>query len=331
MRTFGIAPILFTALLIRLTLVIINLEFFTLPSAGKDSVSFERLAWELVGNDIVDKSSFFFNSYLISLLGSYIYSIVGRLEYVLHIIMAILGTVTVFTSYKTALIIWRDKMIALRTAWFIALFPQLLVHSAVFLRETPVALSISLCGLAIARYYRSPSPGQVLRFLIWAVVGTLFHTGVIVIIPAFIVAILIWPPAGKEINKGQAMLAGVAAVIILGGGLATVQSTGIGLGKFGGSLTTAIEKLEISETRDTAGGSAFPNWIRMGQSPSELWKIPVRMGIFITSPAIPFLVRTPNHLLGLLDALFYLIMIAAIAVGYKQFRHQPVIMTLFSS
>ena len=54
------------------------------------------------------------------------------------------------------------------------------------------------------------------------------------------------------------------------------------------------------------GTAAFPEWMRI-RSAGDMIKVPVRLIAFLFSPLIPFLVKSLYHLLGVVDAIFYLV------------------------
>lgn len=304
--TLGAA--LVVGFVIRIVLLIVNLEVFVLPQGGADALRFERQAWE---HSARGRQDFAVGSYsdeeydFIVVLGSAIYTATGRAPYVLGLLMVMLGVGVIYLSYRAALELWGDERIALVVAWSAALFPQLILHSVLFLREIPVSFCLAAAALCLVRYVRNDSAVAVVWFSVWILFGTLFHSGVIFAIPALLLGVLLSRPRG-EIKRGRFYVVNAFAVLMLIVVIYAANATGFGLDEFGGSLEGALAEFEMKELRGTEGASAFPEWMRVRGGLSDAWKVPVRLVALVFAPLLPFMVRSAYHLLGLFDAALYL-------------------------
>jgi hypothetical protein len=52
--------------------------------------------------------------------------------------------------------------------------------------------------------------------------------------------------------------------------------------------------------------AAYPNWMRISGSVSDIWKRSIRFITFLFAPLIHFLVKSLDHILGLIDSIFYI-------------------------
>lgn len=306
MTRYSLGVILLVGFAIRIAFLIVNYDVTTLPQGGADAVGFENRAWQHAqfgGASIMEylRSS----SDFIVLVGSVIYSVTGRQPYVLGFTMMLLGLGVIYLAYRSALELWEDENVARMVAWGAALFPQLVLHSVLFLREIPVSFCLAAASLCVVRYVKRNNLIYTFWFAVWVAVGSLFHSGVIFAIPGFLLGMLIARPRGEK-GKFKYYAVNIGAALVLVGVIYLVNETGIGLGKFGGSLEDTLERFERQELAGTKGGAAFPEWMRVRGGGSDAWKIPVRYAAFLFSPLIPFMVRSIHHLLGLIDGALYL-------------------------
>lgn len=301
-----IGVILIVGGILRLAFLIVNLEFMTLPQGGADAVGFERSAWRLseFGRQELDHY-LLSGGHFLTLLGSYVYDLTGRAPYVLGLVMVALGLGVIYLTYRAALELWEDERIARMIAWWAALFPQLVLHSVLFLREIPVSFCLAAAALYAVRFVKRNNVVYALWFSGWIVLGTLFHSGVIFAIPALLLGTILARPRGSR-GRVKVYAVNMVAALVLVGAIYVVNETGYGLGKFGGSLDEALEQFEQQEQSGTLGGAAYPEWMRVRGGLSDAWKIPVRFVTFLFSPLIPFMVRSGGHLLGVVDAALYL-------------------------
>ena len=306
MKISRLGIILLVGFVLRVVLVVVNLEVATLPQGGGDAIGFERKAWEHAARGRAPLSYYVLSSSeFIVLPGSLVYSLTGRAPYVLALLMVALGVGVIYLAHQTALELWDDAKAARAVAWAVALFPQLLLHSALFLREIPVAFCLAGAGLSAIRYVKRNDLKQVVWFSCWIAVGALFHSGVIFAIPALVLGNLLARPRGGR-ARVRYYATNILAVVLLAGVMYAVNATGFGLGKFGGSLDQVPETFTTRELQDVTGDAAFPEWLRIRGGVSEAWKVPVRYVALVFSPLVPYMVRQPEHVLGLVDAALYL-------------------------
>ena len=307
----------------------INTYILTLPQGGGDAIGFENAAYSLsISNYDIDYLYYFTSGVrLFELLGSYIYVIVGRQPIILGLTIVLLGVYTVKLVYKATLLLWRNKKVARKAAWFTALFPTLMLHSALFLREVPVNVFLLLSIISFIKYWQYHKSSQIIGFIIYAFGAAIFHSGSLFLLIGFVYII------GFH-SKGKGIGLKITALILIISMLFIINSTGIGINKLGGSFDSSLELLETRENYTLKGDSAYPSWIMLTGGINDFIKIPIRIIAFLFSPLIPFWARSFWHAIGLIDASLYLFMFYTFIRKRKIFKINKtakalLIMTLF--
>jgi len=328
MARYSLGVIILVGSLIRAIFLGVNLEVMTLPQGGADAVGFERAAWKVAEYGVEDVTTYLRSSSdFIVLIGSAVYSITGRQPYVLGIIMILLGVGVIYFAYRAALELWEDVHVARAIAWGAALFPQLVLHSVLFLREIPVSFCLAGASWCTVRYVKRNDLIYAIWFALFAGIGALFHSGVIFAIPGLLLGVMLARPRGQR-GKVKYYAVNLAAAIALSTVIYFANETGFGLGKFGGSLDDTLEQFERQERGGTTGGAAFPEWMRIRGGVADAWKVPIRYAAFLFSPLIPFLVRSPHHLLGVIDGALYLYLIWQIYRNWGAIKHNRAVVVL---
>ena len=286
--------------LIRLGLMLAGKYLIALPHGDGDAYVIENKAYIYAFDHGLDYASIFSQGHnFLAYLFSFVYILLGREELILNLIMVFFGTLLIKYIHDASYLIWKDKKLALKMAWLAVFFPQFCLHSALLLREIPVNLCLLLATISFIKYMRSTNVIFLIKFIFFAIFGMLFHSAMLFMF----MGIMIFYVFRKEnigVFKKLLMFFVIAVVIYL------INSSGLGLGKFGGSLDKGIDGFYLKESRITTGGSAYPNWMRMTGSVFDIWKLPVRLITFLFAPLIPFLVKSPGHIIGLIDSVFYL-------------------------
>lgn len=300
-----ITQILFIAFLVRLILLFIQYNGYDLPQAGKDTVRLEKYAFEMLNGyrstvfvDIIRDGA-----QLHCYIGYLIYSVVGRVPVVWSFIYLLLGLGTIYNIHKSVFLITNSYKLANRSAWIACFFPNMAIFSVILLREAPIHFFISLAVLYLIKYMKFKNSINIILFLIFGLLGSVFHSGVFSLFIGFLIFTILF---AKKMNVfSKALLVGITLV-----GLYYINTTGIGLNKFGGSFEGALEgAIDGGGGMVEHGGSNYPDWLVLKGGVSDLFLIPFRIIAFLFAPLLPFLVRTGIHLIGLIDAVVYLYII----------------------
>ena len=116
-----------------------------IPDSGADALTFERLGWQTaeawLDGEIAPSLS---GPYLYSLLIGVLYYLFGRIPLVAQFTNVLLGTFTVYFTWKLALLISKGRSPALIATLIAALFPTLNLYSAITMRESAIVFFTAL-------------------------------------------------------------------------------------------------------------------------------------------------------------------------------------------
>ena len=148
-----ISRIIFVALILRVTVLLIGHYLVTLPDSTADAVSFERTAWELAQDgffSVIDNyhgAGPKFICWFIAIP----YSLFGRSILMAKSLSLFFGICCVFLGWQIAKMIWNNH-VANKVGWTIALFPSLILYSVLIMREVYVVFFL-LIPYAVFFYY----------------------------------------------------------------------------------------------------------------------------------------------------------------------------------
>ena len=301
MKNKNIYNILIIAFVLRFILLLINNYIFILPHGDGDAIAFERDAYLISISDYNLELKEYLSSgtEFFSLLLSFIYYFIGRQPLILGLFMVFLGTYLVQLVYKASLYLWNNFKFAKWAAWFTALFPLLMLESALVLREIPIMVLSVLGIIAFIKFWKYKQKRQIFNFILFIVLASLLHSGMIAIFIGYIIFLSLY-------SKSSNILTKIFSILLVLGTLYIMNQTEIGTNKFGGSFDNTFELLKKREQNKTKGGSKYPDWMRLSGTSSDLMLLPVRYVTFLFSPLFPWLVRSLWHTLGLIDAFLYL-------------------------
>lgn len=309
------SQILFVAFLFRFILLLIDQFWFRLPQGGADTEYFDFLAKDMNNSpysysflEIISSGALLF-----AYFGSIIYKLFGNEPFVWAFIMLLLGVGTVNNVYNGAYLITGNKKIASRSAWVVCLFPNLAVLSVLVLREAPIHFFSTLALVYLVKYIKNKNLINIVFFFLLAIIASIWHSAMFMFLFGGLVYITFFQKSNPILK---------IVVIIMGIGLLLfINSTGLGLSKFGGSFEEAVNKIDSGF--EGRGNAIYPSWMIMSGGLSDLWKLPIRMVAFLFAPFFPFMVKSASHLLGLLDGVFYFVIV------YNIFKNRKITYKLF--
>jgi len=292
--------LLIIAFILRLFFLVINLFFFTLPQGGGDDIVFERGAFDYSNSDLKVDFNILLNSgsELYKYLLSIIYSLFGRIPFLLGLSNVILGTLIVKINFKTSLLLWDDLNTSFKIAVILTYFPMLIIESALVLREIPIIYFLSLSLLSFVKFWKHNNLFHFILFIFYLFSATLLHSGVVFLLLGFFVFIMF--------NKSKSIVLNFILISVVSIMLFIINKEGFGLNKIGGSFDNSYEQLLKQEKYELKGGSKYPEWLVLTNTSKDVFLIPLRFITFFFSPFIPFLVRSFWHLLGIIDSIFYI-------------------------
>ena len=136
LRSPEIARIIYIGLLVRVLLILIGEYIVPLPDSNQDAVGLEKLAWNYGKDGFLNALSLYpgMNSYFYSWMVGVFYSLFGRSILITQSLGLLFAIGYIFLVWFVAKKIWDDRT-AIKVSWIVALFPSLVLYSALPLRE----------------------------------------------------------------------------------------------------------------------------------------------------------------------------------------------------
>ena len=296
------------ALVVRTGFMLAGLFVLSLPDSTADARSFQRVAM-LRSNLGIDEllSDLSFNSYFYSDVVAIFYSLIHPDVVVMHGLNLLAGIGIVYSVGVLAHELW-GKRSAYKAAMVAALFPTLVLYSAVTMREAMLTLCLLLSCIMFIRWYQSRALYQALLAMVFSFLAMYFHGAHAINLGWLLVCMLV---ITARTVKGKAryrhymrsfgMFAVAMALLMVIGTLAQ----NISLPKLGSLETTDAERLLSYSGKAMTDGASYPGWLGVETITDLSWKWSVRLPYFMFSP-FPWDVRTARHLIGLADGLLYL-------------------------
>lgn len=303
---------LLVALAARMLAAVAHRILFIIPQGRADAVSMERRAWEWAqsGCGNMGEHLNLSGSYVHSWLVGNVYACTDRGPLVFQTINVLLGVLTVLFIARLAERLW-DRQAGIRAAWVAALFPMLIIYSAVPLREVWFTALVMLGALWLVEWVQRGSTIKLGGVAAAFFGASIFHGGAFFALVVMAVIIMSW--AMREIlrglNTGRARASLLVGALILGGagGVGVVVMDELRFSSIG-DVMRIMEQLDTLDERTASAardGAAYPSYlIPSGGLDNLLLTLP-RMMYLLVAP-LPWDVRGPTHLVGWLDGLFYL-------------------------
>lgn len=309
LRHPAVRIVLLVAFTLRAGAALFHFYVAPLPDGTSDAVSFERTAWEWASGGVPGVLEHFRgpHSYFISFIIGIVYAVTDRSLLLAQSLSVLCGMGSVFLSWKLTREIW-GKRAALKAAWVTALFPTLVLYSALTLREAYIVFFLLLGLLYASRWARDKR----LWYAFWAMAAftgaTFFHGAMFVAVVVFTVIILVQESIKCLILLSRFRLSLISfallfsIILLISGFVLTDQS----LPKIGNiSRMTDFERIADASSKAMRGPAAYPQGIIPRESSDLVVTLPFQVSNFLFSP-FPWDVKSPVHFIGLLDGMLYL-------------------------
>jgi len=168
--------VLVVAFAVRAGAALFNFYVAPLPDSQADARSFEARAWLWAQDGFSGALAGYTgpHSYFISWIISLVYSLTDRSPLLAQTLSLLAGMGSVFLSWRLALELWGERA-AIKAVWVAALFPTLILYSALTMREAYIVFFLLLGLLGVARWTRGKGTRPVLMarsVLSWLVFST---------------------------------------------------------------------------------------------------------------------------------------------------------------
>lgn len=314
--------ILWLAFLLRTFTALVHFYIFPLPDGAADALRFEISTWEISQLPFInylnsfggDSNAFFFTWIL-----SFLYRIFGRSSLLLQSVSVFAGVLSVIFSYKLSFLIANDKLKAKQTSLIVALFPTVILYSAIILREVYVMMFLLLALIYFVKWFKFYHFSDGFMSLLFFIPLYFLHG--VHILGAFVIfiTILITTTLGF-IDRFKNRIIRIPHFFLITTTFITfvVLYTIIinfnipYLGKLPDALT--IARILYQNKVTNFGGSVYPNWLSPDSTSALFLLIIPRLIYFLFSPFL-WDIKAINHLLGFVDALLVLILFYFIIKG----------------
>ncbi|MFN3639957.1 MAG: hypothetical protein ACK4UK_03485 [Flavobacterium sp.] len=284
-----------------------------------DSVRFLKIAENFYYSNFIDYEQILSSgTFVFSYYGSLVFQLFGISPVMLGFLSVIYGTITVYYIYKASLLLWENEKNAIRVAWFAALFPQLCLNSALFLREPIISMFTVISAYHLIQFWKYQKTSGIIIFVMLTLINTLLHTGSLFALVGLIAAIVLIPQQSRSKNK--AFLSKLIALGLIGGSIMYVLTTGYGLEKVDQETEDLFADVTAIQISGTRGGAMYPSWMQLQGGASDIVKLPFRFAAFLFAPLLPPMARSGGHILGVFDGLLYLLL----AIGIYKLRKQSI-------
>ena len=309
----------------RVVLAFTHKFVIELPQGASDARVFDAtaLAWSEQGC-----FAFFYHfdpaaSYVYSALLSSVYGCFGYSELAAQLINCVIGTATVAVVAATAKEVW-GRRVGGYVAFAAALFPALILYSALTLREAAITFFLSVGLLYAAREAKSRRLVPKLGALSFLLLAAILHGAMIMAAIGYLVFLLIRRLSAGSTADRSAAASGLLVLLVA---LPTVFSLylfseQIFIPKLGliGELDTETVA-SVLESR-AQGDAAYLTGMDVSTPVDVLWQAPIRVAYLLFAP-FPWNVSSPTHLLGLIDGLVYLYLILQLRRNWARLKTNP--------
>jgi hypothetical protein len=259
---------------------------------------------------------------LYKFLMALLYYFVGRSSLMIQVINAFLGTLVILYAWKLATIVGGDDRTARRAAWVVALFPSIILHSGMLLREVAVTLPLTVGVYHLAAWHRRRRSSNAVCAAAALLTSMAFHSGAF----AVILALTVWV-AGSWVRavvlrRPRLVLRTSAALVLAGAVVVFAAETGWGMEKFRAIDMSDLGSLSRTQEHAARGRTAYLQDLRANTLPELFLQSPVRAAYFLFAP-FPWMTSGVRDAIGLVDALLFLWLGVRLLRGKKLLRENP--------
>ena len=326
LRHPDISKILYIALALRITVLLLGHYVITLPDSTDDAWVFENQAWIWSQNDFFSLLYKYtgpspnFISWLIAIP----YYLFGRSLLMAQSISLLFGIGSVFLCWLIAKKLW-NNYVANKVGWITALFPSLILYSVLFLREVYIVFFILLALYGVVSWVKDNNFKSFILAMIGFIGATFFHGAMMIGAITFIsiVGMSSLKETFKLIIKGKINLKislFLISFMILFALYLTNNIKVAYLGDF--KSMTNIKNLSYKTKLNTHGDASWPKWTIISSVNELFYKIPVRVTYFVFGP-FPWDVKKFRHVIGLFDAFLYMYLVYLIVSNIRFILKDP--------
>lgn len=321
-----VSKILYFALCIRVFTLLIGHYLITLPDSTRDANSFADYAL-LLSQDgfigVIEKypgPSARFISWFVAIF----YSLFGESVLMAKSITLIFGVSSVFLSWKLANKLWGYK-IASRIGWTMALFPSLILYSALVMREAYVCFFLIVAIYGIVDWSKTKKVKSIVISMLGFYCSTFFHgaTALGGIVFIVIIIVVITKDFINSSKYFRLRLIDLVLLIFFSYIVVLFVSNQISIPYIENfDYITDLEIILRKSNIGISGNASYPEWTILKTEIEILYKIPIKSLYFLFAP-FPWDIKSTKHLIGVFDGFLYLILITIILKNIKEIWQNP--------
>lgn len=251
-----------------------------------------------------------------------LYYYVGHSPLMIQVLNAFFGTLIIVVVWNLARFLGARARSALQAAWIIALFPSMILHSGMLLREVMITLPLIVGVYQLAVWHRYRRPNNAVKSGGAFLVSMAFHSGAF----AMILALTVWL-AGSWIKalasgRGRLLLRNSAALALCVGVVAFATNTGWGMSKFRRLEIRDLSSLAKEQDYGAKDRTAYLEDLRADNLAALAIQSPVRVVYFLFAP-FPWMISGVRDVIGFADGLLFMVLSWTLLRGREVLRRNP--------
>ncbi len=292
------------AFLLRMGLALFHAYVMPLPDSGADARGFERLGWPVAEAWLMgEEAPSLYGAYIYANWIGVLYFLFGRIPLVAQFTNVLLGTFTVYFTWKLALLITNSRRGALISALIVALFPTSNLYSAITMRESFIVFFTITSAYCFFLWLKRGGLMQMFGAVVLLLPASALHGGMVFIEIVYVFFFSFYHPKKKRwvavsLNSLIAILLIIFTIVAFGDLISNKLPQDISL-LF--SPDYLRERTQIA-ARDRA---AYLTGFAPTSPLSMLLQTPLRSLYFLYTPFV-WMVSAAVDIVGFFDALLYI-------------------------
>lgn len=317
--------ILLFAFFIRIFLSVLHTYGLWLPDSVGDAVVFEYQGWLFSHNFSIHTFLGLQISELYVKMIALVYFFIGRVPLVIRLINAFLGSLIVANIYYITIRLYGGKKIANVSTFIAALFPTLILYSAISMREVSAIFFVSLSALFLLKEMNKKGFGSLFWSLAFFLIAILLHGAMALMLPVYIIFLLYLFFKERD-HRVLALVIIILSVFVFWRGYPLLMrkvpiiSVLFNGGDFLSKVTSVASR----------GGAAYlKNFSNVNGIFDIVWKTPIRMIYFLFAP-FPWMFHKLIDLFGFLDSVCYMLIAFFSLSGIKKlWKEKRIVAVIF--
>tara|TARA_B100001057_G_scaffold500039_1_gene613128 strand:+ start:2572 stop:3837 length:1266 start_codon:yes stop_codon:yes gene_type:complete len=322
MRYPRISNFLYIALALRVSTLLLGHYVVELPDSTRDANSFENRAWmiALAADGFLELFDYYEgpSARFISWLIAFPYELIGRSVLMAKSMTLFFGMGSVFLAWKLSKKLW-GYQIANKIGWVMALFPSLILYSALIMREAYICFFLLIAIYGVVKWEEKRDVKSIILSILGFTGATFFHGATIIGAMVFvgIIGLITIRDFFKSIFYVKISVKNLVFLISIFFVFFLYLSNYIYvpyLGNFESLIDPHV--LKRKARLSVSGLAAYPEWLVVRDPVEFIYKIPIR-GLYFMFAPFPWDVKAIRHLIGMFDGFLYIYLVFLILKNIK--------------